>query len=94
MPALQVSVPADTVVLGKDLDYPSFGWDNEYGRKAIDVQAFRCVHAPIANGGCGCTTVRCRGGAQRPAVGRKPGRARALERMAAGAACTPSLQEP
>ncbi len=29
------------MVLGKDLSYPSFGWDNEYGRKEVAVQSFR-----------------------------------------------------
>ena len=37
----RVMVPSETVVLGKDLAYPSFGWDNEYGRKEVQVAAFR-----------------------------------------------------
>lgn len=39
---LQVHVPGEAVMLGKDLAYPSFGWDNEYGAKEVDVAAFRC----------------------------------------------------
>ena len=45
---LQVRVPAEAVVLGKDVSYPSFGWDNEYGHKEIDVQAFRWAHCRVA----------------------------------------------
>ncbi len=30
-----VSVPAGTVVLGKPVDFPSYGWDNEYGRMDV-----------------------------------------------------------
>lgn len=35
------AVAGEKVVLGKPDDYASFGWDNEYGRKEIDVRAFR-----------------------------------------------------
>lgn len=44
------AVPAQTVVLGKPLDYPSFGWDNEYGRKVIEVQAFKATTFKVTNG--------------------------------------------
>ena len=37
----RVAVAGETVVLGKPLAYPSFGWDNEYGRKEVQVQPFR-----------------------------------------------------
>ncbi len=36
-----LQVAGEAVVLGKLLDYPSFGWDNEYGRKEVDVQPFK-----------------------------------------------------
>lgn len=42
-----VQVSAEHVVLGKDIDYPGYGWDNEYGRRDIDVSAFRCVVLPM-----------------------------------------------
>jgi hypothetical protein len=32
-----VTVSGKEVVLGKPADYPSFGFDNEYGSKAIKV---------------------------------------------------------
>ncbi len=31
----QVSVGPSRAVLGKPVDFPSFGWDNEYGRKEV-----------------------------------------------------------
>ena len=37
----RVAVPGETVVLGKPLEYPSFGWDNEYGQKEVPVEPFR-----------------------------------------------------
>lgn len=40
-----VEVAAEQVVLGKDLAFPNFGWDNEYGRKDVNVAAFRCAAA-------------------------------------------------
>lgn len=36
-----VDVKAGTAVLGKPVDFPTFGWDNEYGRRDVDVPAFR-----------------------------------------------------
>ncbi len=34
------TVAGEKVHLGKPMDYPSFGWDNEYGSKVIQVQPF------------------------------------------------------
>ncbi len=31
----------ERVVLGKHIAYPSFGWDNEYGSKEVDVGSFK-----------------------------------------------------
>lgn len=45
-----VTVEGETVVLGKDLAYPSFGWDNEYGRREIEVPSFRASEFKITNG--------------------------------------------
>jgi hypothetical protein len=33
-----IEVPGEEVVLGKDRAYPSFGWDNEYGRREMQVR--------------------------------------------------------
>jgi hypothetical protein len=35
-----IAVAGEKVTLGKPVDYPSYGWDNEYGSKAIDVPSF------------------------------------------------------
>jgi len=36
-----VSVPGCSVTLGKDKGYPSYGWDNEYGSRQVQVKAFK-----------------------------------------------------
>jgi 5-histidylcysteine sulfoxide synthase len=36
-----VPVAGGTVELGKPRDWPSFGWDNEYGERRVDVDDFR-----------------------------------------------------
>lgn len=33
-----LQVPEGTVTLGKPRDFPSFGWDNEYGSKEMHVK--------------------------------------------------------
>jgi formylglycine-generating enzyme required for sulfatase activity len=38
------------VALGKPRDFPSFGWDNEYGRKLVHVQDFRASAYKVTNG--------------------------------------------
>lgn len=45
-----VSVPAGEVVMGKPNDFPSFGWDNEYGHKRVQVSAFEASRYLISNG--------------------------------------------
>lgn len=37
-----LEVAGSRVVLGKPADFPSFGWDNEYGVKAIEVSRVLC----------------------------------------------------
>ena len=37
----RLDVVGENVELGKPLEYPSFGWDNEYGRKMVPVGDFR-----------------------------------------------------
>mmetsp|Transcript_12956 Transcript_12956/g.22861 ORF Transcript_12956/g.22861 Transcript_12956/m.22861 type:complete len:891 (+) Transcript_12956:156-2828(+) len=45
-----IPVKGEPVVLGKPTNYPSFGWDNEYGTKAISVQPFRASRYKVTNG--------------------------------------------
>eukprot|EP00019_Armaparvus_languidus_P006665 CAMPEP_0168591932 /NCGR_PEP_ID=MMETSP0420-20121227/7416_1 /TAXON_ID=498008 /ORGANISM="Pessonella sp." /LENGTH=867 /DNA_ID=CAMNT_0008627793 /DNA_START=36 /DNA_END=2639 /DNA_ORIENTATION=+ len=45
-----VKVSACTVQMGKPHDYPTFGWDNEYGSKTTDVEAFDAKAMMISNG--------------------------------------------
>ncbi|PNW80150.1 hypothetical protein CHLRE_08g380000v5 [Chlamydomonas reinhardtii] len=45
-----VPVAGEKVVLGKDIAYPSFGWDNEYGAKEVNVQSFKATQFKVTNG--------------------------------------------
>ena len=45
-----VSMTAQKVTLGKPKNFPSFGWDNEYGQRTYDVSAFRATKFKISNG--------------------------------------------
>ncbi len=46
-----VEVPAQRVVLGRDRAAPSYyGWDNEFGRREVDVPAFRASRHLVSNG--------------------------------------------
>jgi hypothetical protein len=45
-----IEVPAQTITLGKSRDYPSFGWDNEYGRREYQVPSFKASKYLITNG--------------------------------------------
>lgn len=45
-----LKVKADTVTLGKPRDWPSFGWDNEYGGEQRHVSAFKASKFLISNG--------------------------------------------
>jgi 5-histidylcysteine sulfoxide synthase/putative 4-mercaptohistidine N1-methyltranferase len=42
-------VAESRVILGKPRDYPSFGWDNEYGNETRDVPAFQASNILISN---------------------------------------------
>lgn len=44
-----VHVPAGKVTLGKPRDFPSFGWDNEYGHRDVDVPAFAASKFLVTN---------------------------------------------
>ncbi|MDT8429037.1 MAG: 5-histidylcysteine sulfoxide synthase [Pseudomonadales bacterium] len=45
-----VSIPAQTVRVGKPADWPTFGWDNEYGRESRKVAGFKASKMLISNG--------------------------------------------
>lgn len=45
-----IPVPAQTVTVGKPRDFPSYGWDNEYGNRTFDVPAFSASKFMISNG--------------------------------------------
>ena len=45
-----VSTPeGHTVVLGKPKDFPSFGWDNEYGKREVAVPSFSAASLKVSN---------------------------------------------
>jgi len=45
-----IDVPSTTVKMGKPLDWPTFGWDNEYGERRTTVGAFSAAKYLISNG--------------------------------------------
>lgn len=45
-----VNVPATVVELGKPLDWPTFGWDNEYGHRSCRVNQFDASQVLVSNG--------------------------------------------
>lgn len=45
-----VDIPAGAVHLGKDKSEPHYGWDNEYGRHAAEIPAFRAARQLVSNG--------------------------------------------
>ncbi|ETL48393.1 hypothetical protein F441_04880 [Phytophthora nicotianae CJ01A1] len=45
-----VDVPAAMVQIGKPRDFPSFGWDNEYGHREVNVPACRANKFLVSNG--------------------------------------------
>ncbi|MBK7234355.1 MAG: 5-histidylcysteine sulfoxide synthase [Sterolibacteriaceae bacterium] len=45
-----IDVAATRVVLGKPKDWPSYGWDNEYGRREVALQPFRAGRRLVSNG--------------------------------------------
>ncbi|KAA0175366.1 hypothetical protein FNF27_03067 [Cafeteria roenbergensis] len=42
-------VDATRVVLGKPCDFPQYGWDNEYGKRVVDVPAFAGSRFKVTN---------------------------------------------
>ncbi len=45
-----IDLPAAQARIGKPRDWPSFGWDNEYGERTVAVQAFRVDSQLVSNG--------------------------------------------
>jgi hypothetical protein len=45
-----IPVQEDVVDLGKPADFPSFGWDNEYGERRVNVPPFQASEHMITNG--------------------------------------------
>merc|ERR1719401_27326 len=45
-----IPVEGGQVLLGKPLDFPSFGWDNEYGKRTISVPDFQASKHMVTNG--------------------------------------------
>jgi len=49
-PNQMISVKKDKVDLGKPANFPSYGWDNEYGERTVDVPDFSASEHMITNG--------------------------------------------
>jgi len=45
-----IAVKGGTVDLGKPRDFPSYGWDNEYGHRSVEVPDFKASRFLITNG--------------------------------------------
>ncbi|HRZ07550.1 MAG TPA: 5-histidylcysteine sulfoxide synthase [Candidatus Competibacteraceae bacterium] len=45
-----IDVPGQTLVLGKPADWPSYGWDNEYGRRETTIPSFQASRYLVSNG--------------------------------------------
>ncbi|TYZ62568.1 hypothetical protein PybrP1_004769, partial [[Pythium] brassicae (nom. inval.)] len=45
-----LAVPGGRVVVGKPRDFPTFGWDNEYGHRELDVPACHASKFLVSNG--------------------------------------------
>jgi 5-histidylcysteine sulfoxide synthase len=44
------TVPPGSAKIGKKTDFPSFGWDNEYGARSVHVEAFAAARHLTTNG--------------------------------------------
>jgi 5-histidylcysteine sulfoxide synthase/putative 4-mercaptohistidine N1-methyltranferase len=45
-----IEVPPGEAVVGKPRDFPSYGWDNEYGQRSVPVPTFRAARHLASNG--------------------------------------------
>eukprot|EP00887_Chlorella_sp_A99_P003595 scaffold7.g3595.t1 len=44
-----IAVPEQEVTLGKPADWPSYGWDNEYGERKFALRAFKASRQLVSN---------------------------------------------
>ena len=44
-----IEVAGREVTIGKPLDWPSFGWDNEYGHRVFSATTFRASKCLVSN---------------------------------------------
>jgi len=44
-----VTVPAGDIIVGKPYDWPSYGWDNEYGERKMHIRQFRATKFLVSN---------------------------------------------
>ncbi len=45
-----ISMPSKEIKVGKDTNFPSYGWDNEYGSRSYTVPEFKASKFKITNG--------------------------------------------
>ena len=45
-----IPVNSESVDLGKPADFPSYGWDNEYGERNVSVPPFQASEFMVTNG--------------------------------------------
>ena len=45
-----IAMAGGAVTIGKPRDYPTFGWDNEYGSKTAEIAPFRASKFKVSNG--------------------------------------------
>lgn len=45
-----IPVQGKSVLLGKPVDFPSYGWDNEYGERTVSVPNFQASKFMVTNG--------------------------------------------
>lgn len=45
-----IDVPFASVEIGKPKDWPTYGWDNEYGKRSLNVHEFKTTKHLISNG--------------------------------------------
>lgn len=45
-----IPVPAGSIEVGKPTDWPSYGWDNEYGYRKAEVSPFEATRTLVSNG--------------------------------------------
>lgn len=49
-PNILVDIPASQLSFGKGTNWPTFGWDNEYGKRQVNLPSFATTSGLISNG--------------------------------------------